>query len=153
MTELDPYAAPRADITDLPAAPDVFLTGASAGARVANVIVDLIACQVLSRGMRFGLTSADVMLGPLQSVLFYLAVRVGYYVAFEAASGATLGKLITGTRVVCADGRGKPSLGQIIGRTFIRFVPFDAFSFLGSSTGGWHDRWSGTLVVRVRGER
>ena len=43
---------------------------------------------------------------------------------------------------------GRPTYGQILGRTFSRFVPFEAFSFLPSPV-GWHDRWSGTRVVRV----
>lgn len=73
--------------------------------------------------------------------------RDRHYVLFEAIFGRTPGKLITGTRtrVVTA----KPGFGQIIGRRFARLVPFEPFSFLVSS-GGWHDRWSGTRVVRVR---
>jgi uncharacterized RDD family membrane protein YckC len=150
MSELNPYAAPKADITDLAAEPEVLLTGASAGARFLNVLVDSIVLQIVIRTLRYALASSDLTLTALEGLAFSLAVRVAYYVALEAGAGVTLGKLLTGTRVVRADGRGKPSFGQIVGRTFSRFVPFDAFSFLGSSTGGWHDRWSGTLVVRVR---
>lgn len=86
--------------------------------------------------------------GALGGRLIGIATLVAYYVLFEAIFGRTPGKLITGTRVVTLDGA-KPGFGQIIGRSFARLVPFEPFSFLGSR-GGWHDRWSGTRVVRVR---
>jgi uncharacterized RDD family membrane protein YckC len=62
------------------------------------------------------------------------------------------GKLITGTRVVTESGE-VPTARQILIRTVVRFVPFEAFSFLGSSGTGWHDTWSGTRVVRTRRAR
>ncbi|CAN0592803.1 unnamed protein product, partial [Laminaria digitata] len=39
---------------------------------------------------------------------------------------------------------------RLLGRTAARFVPFEAFSFLGGDATGWHDRWSNTRVVRLR---
>jgi uncharacterized RDD family membrane protein YckC len=73
---------------------------------------------------------------------------ISYYVVFEALLGRTPGKLITGTRVVNLAG-GRPRFTQILGRSFARAVPFEAFSFFGSRA-GWHDRWSRTRVVLVR---
>ena len=60
---------------------------------------------------------------------------VGYYVILEASFGWTIGKLVTGTRVVRFDGD-KPHFPQILGRTFARFIPFEPFSVLfgGSAT-------------------
>ncbi|WP_430811892.1 MULTISPECIES: RDD family protein [unclassified Carboxylicivirga] len=75
----------------------------------------------------------------------YLATYL-YYFIFEATSGRTLGKLITNTRVVNASGQ-KPGAGSIALRTLLRFVPFDAFSFLLINIRGWHDAWSKTRVV------
>lgn len=73
-----------------------------------------------------------------------------YYVGMEAMLGRTLGKLVTGTRVVSVDGT-DPSIGQIIGRTLCRSIPFDPLSFLfGSEPVGWHDKISGTRVISVR---
>ncbi|MEM6265057.1 MAG: RDD family protein, partial [Bacteroidota bacterium] len=66
---------------------------------------------------------------------------------FEAAFGKTPGKFVTKTQVVNKDG-GKPTPGQLIGRTFARFIPFDAFSFLASNPVGWHDSLSKTRVVK-----
>ena len=72
----------------------------------------------------------------------------GYYVLFEALTGRTPAKYITGTRVVNMMG-GKPSFGQILGRSAARFIPLEPFSFFGSSRRGWHDSLSHTRVVRV----
>jgi uncharacterized RDD family membrane protein YckC len=73
---------------------------------------------------------------------------VGYYFLCEATTGRTVGKLVSGTRVVTESG-GKPTTLQILQRTLSRMVPFEPFSFFGPST-GWHDRWSKTRVVMAR---
>ena len=70
-----------------------------------------------------------------------------YYVPQEAFWGRTIGKLITGTRVVSEDG-GPASFGQVVGRTFARMIPFEPFSFFGSTASGWHDSLSHTRVVQ-----
>lgn len=81
-------------------------------------------------------------------------IVVLYYVPFETGFGRTPAKLITGTKVVSEDG-GPPGLGRVLGRTLVRMVPFEVFSFLGGDGRpvGWHDSWSGTRVVRTRGAR
>jgi uncharacterized RDD family membrane protein YckC len=79
------------------------------------------------------------------SIFTYFA----YYIGMESLFSVTLGKLVTGTRVVRKDGR-TASFGQIVGRSVARIIPFEAFSFLGSSAGGWHDSLSGTMVVKAR---
>ena len=56
--------------------------------------------------------------------------------------GRTLGKFITGTKVVSADGE-TPTASQIVGRTFCRMIPFEAFSFARETCPvGWHDKFS-----------
>jgi uncharacterized RDD family membrane protein YckC len=89
----------------------------------------------------------------LQMIAFVLGISVvlAYYIISEGLFQRTLGKLLTGTRVVTADG-GRPTFGQIVGRSFARMIPFEAFSFLGGDGGpvGWHDSLSGTRVVSVR---
>jgi uncharacterized RDD family membrane protein YckC len=43
----------------------------------------------------------------------------------------------------------RPGTLQIVIRTLVRFVPFEAFSVAFADDGrGWHDRWSQTYVVR-----
>jgi uncharacterized RDD family membrane protein YckC len=88
-------------------------------------------------------------LGPFADFALGWIFTAVYYIGMEAAFGVTLGKLITGTRVVNEYG-GKPSFGAILGRTLARFVPFEPFSFFGNSPGGWHDSWSGTAVIDIR---
>ncbi|WHF51385.1 RDD family protein [Chryseobacterium gotjawalense] len=58
-----------------------------------------------------------------------------------------MGKLITGTKVVKADGSDLTT-DDLLKRNFSRAVPFDKLSFLGNS--GWHDNWSNTRVVRAK---
>lgn len=74
-----------------------------------------------------------------------------YYIAQEALFGKTLGKRIMGTKVVSTDGS-KLSLGQVISRTLCRFIPFEAFTFLGNKgvPYGWHDKIPKTKVITTR---
>ena len=44
----------------------------------------------------------------------------------------------------------KPSVGTIAKRALIRFVPFDPISFGGQKVRGWHDKWSGTYVIKAK---
>lgn len=83
----------------------------------------------------------ELMLGAL--------LMSAYYIGFESTTGRTPAKFITGTKVVTLDGK-KPGFGQIVIRTLCRFIPFEPFSCLGKYPRGWHDRFSKTMVVRVR---
>lgn len=139
----NPYEAPRAEGEPLVASFD-FLNQASLGVRFANVFIDNI-CRVLigsGVGALLGQLS-DPGIGAVFTVLWLF----GYYIFFEGLFQVTPGKLITRTRVVDLNGN-KPTFLQIVGRSFARFVPFEPFSFFGSTADGWHDRWSGTRVVR-----
>jgi uncharacterized RDD family membrane protein YckC len=80
-----------------------------------------------------------------------LGVVTIYYLIQEQLWGKTLGKRITHTRVISANGE-KPSFGQILGRTLARFIPFDPFCylFMGSYPVGIHDKVSNTCVVEDR---
>ena len=57
----------------------------------------------------------------------------------------TVGKFATNS-VVINQYAEAPDAGSLIGRSFARLVPFDAFSCLGGDR-GWHDKWSKTYVV------
>ncbi len=80
-------------------------------------------------------------------MLIYFVFYLGYFILMEYYFGKTLAKFITGTSVISIDGN-KPTMGQIVGRTFSRLVPFDALSFLGEN--GWHDSWSDTRVIHTK---
>lgn len=76
-----------------------------------------------------------------------IPITIAYFIILESLLGRTIGKLITGTKVVNAEG-GTATMGQVVGRTFARFIPFEAFSFLGETSRGWHDSLSKTYVVK-----
>jgi len=78
------------------------------------------------------------------SEFIFLPIFLTYFIFFEGIWQRTLAKFITKTKVVTEDGS-KPSFLRILGRTFARFIPFDAISFLFGR--GWHDHLSKTLVV------
>jgi uncharacterized RDD family membrane protein YckC len=149
----NPYAPPQAEVNaGLGAGSVDELPTAGMGARLLNVIIDYVIFLVLLtiiavsiRLIRPGMDESDA-----PGTVFGLALMAGYYFVFEWIFGWTIGKLITGTRVVAEDD-GKPTLGQMIGRTLLRFLPFEPFSLLFSkSNEAWHDSLSGTRVVKVR---
>lgn len=155
----NPYASPQISHAVLPpikAAADP----ASRGQRFANFFIDGVILRFvnLAAGVAIGFAFVFV-LGPeaaegelllqLIALLVGLSVTWGYYFVLEAACGCTVGKLVTGTKVISAQG-GKPSIGQLVGRTFCRLIPFEPLSFFRPDAVGWHDSLSGTRVVRTR---
>jgi len=146
MSQFDnPYAPPEADDVEPPALAGDFVVGASQGKRVVNMLIDNVASRVISTPIALLFIRSENA-GALAGVLV-VVLMLGYYVFFEFAFQATLGKFATGTRVVALGG-GKPTFMQIVGRTLSRFVPFEPFSFFsGKYPVGWHDRWSNTRVV------
>ncbi len=139
---------------------DVAFKTASAGKRFVNYVIDLIVFMILA--FVFGMASAIVVLiiypdatDTLDSdfekynLLFTLAIQLSYYTILESSSGRTIGKLITGTRVVDKRGR-TPSFRTALLRSLSRIVPFNAFSFLGTEPRGWHDTWTDTYVIDVK---
>ncbi|HRO99250.1 MAG TPA: hypothetical protein PLN54_07425 [Flavobacteriales bacterium] len=76
---------------------------------------------------------------PLISVMLFV-----YFFSTEVVFLRTLGKVATGTFVVVERRR----MLTILGRTLLRYIPLEAFSFLGRHT-GWHDEFSNTSVRRA----
>jgi uncharacterized RDD family membrane protein YckC len=147
--EHNPYAAPKTRVADEePAGPT---EPASRGQRFLNLLIDLVGYLVLA--MVVGVVVGIVYPPFLESssvvgdYAFGFVVITSYYAFSEAVFGRTLGKLVTGTWVV-NDAGGKPTFAQILGRSAARSIPFEPFSFFGTEPGGWHDRLSGTRVVR-----
>ncbi|KYH04015.1 MULTISPECIES: RDD family protein [Chryseobacterium] len=61
--------------------------------------------------------------------------------------GRSIGKYITGTKVICIDGT-EPTFNDYLIRNISRIVPFDTLSFFGEN--GWHDKWSETRVINMK---
>lgn len=133
--------------------PDLY---ASAGNRFANYIVDLIGYYILAiiLGVILGLLELIGVrlletvssMGTIGDLLFTICLWIIYFFIFEFFTQKTLGKLITKTIVVMEDGS-KPTFQDVFIRSLCRFIPFEAFSFLGSEVRGWHDSMSNTYVV------
>ena len=70
-----------------------------------------------------------------------------YYSTFEILFARTLSKYFTNTIVVLKDGS-KPKPYDILGRTLLRIIPFEYFTFLSGRKLGWHDENSKTFVVK-----
>ncbi len=152
MTAPSPYTPPESSLAEL-VAPPTWADLATTGQRLTNLILDsfgtfafaipmTIAFEVLSPGSLEGLN--EVFAGFLFTTTYYLS--------FELLFQRTPAKWVTGTRVVRDDGN-RLTIGRAIGRTAVRYIPFEAFSFLGGQGRpiGLHDSWSKTRVVRTRG--
>lgn len=77
--------------------------------------------------------------------VFSMLLIVAYYLVTEATMQRSIGKFVTGT-VVIDEYANKPPTSVLVGRSFARLIPFDAFSCLGAR--GWHDKVSATYVVK-----
>lgn len=152
MSTTNPYQAPRSAMDAPLAARDIELAGN--WRRFFTYLVDytcyLLICVVIGMviGVLFGRQGLAVMnrMG-LWIQVIGLGLMLAYYIFFEGFWGRTPGKFVCGTVVVNEQG-GRPSWGQIVGRTFTRFVPFEPFSMF--SERAWHDAWPHTHVVMAR---
>ncbi len=92
----------------------------------------------------------DTPVGKLMDMLLTWTLYALVYFVFEIAMQRTVGKAVAGCVVVNEWGK-KPNFGQLLGRSFARLVPFEPFSCLGGKgSRGWHDKWSGTYVIRKK---
>lgn len=130
---------------------------ASQGQRLANLFIDTIIFYLLifvTSMLLFLLISIvsnrDTVMELANSDLFiytitYLTILL-YFIVFEFFLQKTIGKYVSKTLVVTEFGE-KPTLSQIIGRSFARLIPFDVFTYLGAKGRGWHDTLPNLYVV------
>jgi uncharacterized RDD family membrane protein YckC len=117
------------------------------GIRFANLIIDRLICFVITIIVLYAImVNGNKGFSSLEVYFVAYLVMSIYYVILESLSGQTIGKLITQTMVVNEDNQ-KPEIGTIVGRTLCRFIPFNAFSFLGENASGWHDTITNTRVI------
>jgi uncharacterized RDD family membrane protein YckC len=86
------------------------------------------------------------VLNSLPFQMYNYASIIIYYGLVESLSAHTLGKYVTGTKVITRDGS-KPDSTAILIRTLCRLIPFEFISFFMPRPIGWHDILSKTLVV------
>ncbi len=102
-----------------------------------------------------GLTTSEVYLLPIGPLIVFLFVQNGGYLVACTAGGQTIGKMVTGIKVVSADPRGALDIGQSLQRTFmwsIMALPAGLgllTALLSPERQGLHDRFAGTKVVRT----
>lgn len=162
----DPYRAPAARIdAELPQE-RLAIEAAGRWRRFFNWLIDYVAIRVfwnVAAGMYLvwhmyqgdTVASAVARYKALPTWFFFLyglATIVAYYVLMEGFFGVTIGKLVTGARVVDEQG-GRPTWRQVLIRTAMRFVPLEpisAFGEKGSEPLPWHDTVAKTRVVRRR---
>jgi|WetSurMetagenome_2_1015567.scaffolds.fasta_scaffold03059_5 uncharacterized RDD family membrane protein YckC len=127
--------------------------------RLANALIDQICMYVLVIIIAFVvviyaiLTNSDLSWlerdSDLSGLIIGIITTFTYYVFFESIFSASIGKFITGTRVVNKDGS-KPSFKSILGRTLSRCIPLEFLSFFKNNPIGIHDSLSETLVIDIR---
>lgn len=127
---------------------------ASRWLRLANCVIDCIGLMAFFSvvGLVAGLVGAPNPAKALQKIHPFLLGSisiVAYYTLLEGLFGRTLGKLVTGTRVVDASG-GRPQFRQVLGRSFSRLIPLEPLSiFFDHKDRAWHDSLPETYVVKV----
>lgn len=150
--EFNPYSAPETPVID--AADNRPREVAGKWLRFGTLVIDYVCFYVsaallgLIVGMLFGPAGVEAM-RKIPGMVLGSLMLLTFYCFFEGIWARTPGKLVFGTAVVNRQGE-KPGFSQIVGRTLCRFIPFEAFSFLGEGD-GWHDSIPKTQVVRVRG--
>ena len=140
------------------AAPTYELVQASTGKRFANYLIDVlffymiiifwvIIVAVISPATVEGMDDNDNVFGSFwDRILGLLAYAVIMSLIEGIFRGKSIGKLITGTRAVNADGTDL-SFGKAFERGFSRAVPFVVFSAFGKPCYPWHDKWTNTYVI------
>ncbi|MDR6841685.1 RDD family protein [Pseudoxanthomonas sacheonensis] len=155
MDAHNPYRTPDGEIVEAPLVHHI--QSASKPRRFLNWLIDKLAMlglMVLAAALIgvFGSDAAlewiDGMNKPTEYAIDFAMVLI-YYTAMEGLFGLTIGKLITGTRVVDAEGR-RLTFKRALLRSLCRLIPFDALSLLISDDDvrrAWHDSITRTYVV------
>jgi uncharacterized RDD family membrane protein YckC len=127
---------------------------ASGGKRFANYLIDAVIVYILMflAGMGYVILTGSADIGKLESYLYGILVMIGYYTIMESIFGKTIGKMVTGTRVVHED-FSKPSVSKIFARSLCRLIPFEPLSCLGDRPTGWHDTIPDLWVIDERAMR
>ena len=118
--------------------------------RLLNFIIDSITFLIVTLILEFivwQLFSADNQ--EIIRIVGYLLLAFtffGYYIFMEYKFQKSIGKFISKTKVLRADGE-KAQLGDIVARTFFRLIPLEGLSYLFTSN-GFHDRLSNTTVIK-----
>jgi uncharacterized RDD family membrane protein YckC len=138
-------------------------TEASNGQRFLNYLIDTLLMRYgVSYGTSYLLvqfllavspqTAYDLFGGDGTLWAVYLIALLNHLVYYTFCEkflrGHTLGKAITGTRVIREDGE-ELTFKDAFLRSLSRLVPFEALS-IWFGNGMWHDTWTKTKVIKTR---
>lgn len=125
--------------------------------RLANYVIDFVIVVLLLFLITFSFdkyNNVDGIRGFLRLLKFldtliilFVGVYFLYYLLLESFFGITIGKVITGTKVVDFQGN-KPTFGKVLIRSLIRLIPLDWFTYFSNNPHGWHDSLSKTKVIK-----
>ena len=135
---------------------------AAAGRRLLAAVIDIVLLTSINAGVLYltlalsGLTMNDVRVLPfIPLVAFFAILDGGYLVGFIAASGQTVGKMVTGIRVMRDDGQRVDIAGALLRAVGCAlslmtvgagYVP----AFVTADRRALQDRIAGTRVVSAR---
>jgi hypothetical protein len=123
--------------------------------RLAHAILDVVFYFIFAFIFYFSIGVILTLLGSGEQLIehidnyerlySWLFIHPFFYFIFELSLQSSPEKAILG-RVVVDEYGNKPSVKQLLIRSYSRAVPFEVFSCLSDT--GWHDRWSRTFVLR-----
>ncbi|GAA4320719.1 RDD family protein [Flaviaesturariibacter amylovorans] len=158
MNTVDPMQPPVEQ--DLFSEMEPVLVQADGGLRFVNLLVDRLLFMgfIYLLGFLLGMFAPGSVdwLADINPIVDFLLTSVLFslYIGFQETllNGITIGKFLTGTRAVNADGT-PISAQTAFARGFSRAVPFEAFSALGTPCLPWHDSWTNTYVIKEKESR
>ncbi|MFM2224559.1 MAG: hypothetical protein RJA07_761 [Bacteroidota bacterium] len=119
---------------------------ASATKRFLNYIIDLVVFYALM----FLIGVVGALVDPVFVIKYAYVIAIVllllYYIVLEGTTSKTIGKMVTGTKVIDEEGN-NISFKTALLRTLCRLIPLEAFSFFGEGARGWHDSITDTRVV------
>jgi uncharacterized RDD family membrane protein YckC len=155
--------AVEADPTLAPLSPTPSMEPASLPVRLGALLIDSVLLGAVSVGVlvltlriaNLSLSWTDIrILPPIPFVGFLALLSLGYGASFTVAGGQTIGKMLTGARVIGDDGRPVDVAGAVLRALGCALVPLTlGLSYgpviLTSDRRALHDRLAGTRVVRA----
>lgn len=164
--ELEPAPGAAPDSPTRPVRPRVAVperpAAASVVSRLMAAVIDIVLLGAVSSAVLYftlaiaGLTVDEVRLLPVMPLgAFLLLLNGGYLVAFTAAGGQTIGKMMTGIRVMNDDYQRVDFTGALLrsGGCVVSLLTAGAGflpAFFGAERRALQDRVAGTRVVRAR---
>lgn len=123
--------------------------------RFGHFIIDSIIINILYAGLEYAFLGiwwlfdaydiAFIFFSQAYGLLFFFSGF--YYFIFEWKWGKTPGKYVT--KSIAVDEYGNPlELRHAAIRALVRYLPFEAFTCIGSPSYGWHDKFAETYVIK-----